>query len=856
MIRPRSLRVLVVALASIAVLLTFASGAAAETWSGESTTIEVQGGNPSPEVTLVTASASYDPTVGNVSVDIVTGAEPLGVESNQGQAAASLIRVPGACNYGVVRGYSENGPPLGTSPFSLDSLYSEPFAGFGFLEQLPESVEVPVTKAVSGSATTLSAASSLLANQGYNCVYVLAVNSTGATIMTFPLVPQPSVPSAPASPAPAPPAPASPAPAPPALSIAKAKPLKLKTGKTKVGADQGDEHRCHGDRPGLAEGQADQGHPGHARTAEAPAAGTGCLLERLRPSEADREGQGDGDAAAHGCRLGCHRQGVAGGKGRRVRFWSPMRVGLSVVVALAGLVGMTAQDASATTQTFTEPGTYELFVVPAGITSIYVKAVGAAGSGCYQSYGGSGAAVTAVVPVSPGEQLSVGVGGVGTSGLESGLCADGGGPGGFGGGAHGGTGQVGTNQADGGGGGGGASVVGPGSALAPPTFATLLVVAGGGGGGTYRTNGGNAGEAGQSAFSGAGGGGTTSAGGAGGAAESLSSMAGAAGTMLAGGAGGNGPNEPSTWGGGGGGGGYYGGGGGGGSVHGAGSGGGGSSYVIPSATNQIPPAPSSSPAAVTIIYPAPQSPTATIYSPAPGATYEFGQSAPTDFACDEGSFGLELLSCVDSTGAATTSGGAGKLNTSIFGPHTYTVTATSSDGFVGTSTSSYLVAAAPTATISSPAPGAVYSVGQSVSTAFACAEGRSGTGLLSCADSSGSSGTSGGNGHLDTSTPGTHTYSVTATSTDGLTRVTSTPYTTVAAPPNTPSRSSAPKCRAPKLIGRALQSAKQKLKSAHCKLGKVKKTNGVNSKTGKVKKQSVRPGKVLVGGAKVGVTLG
>ena len=530
-----------------------------------------------------------------------------------------------------------------------------------------------------------------------------------------------------------------------------------------------------------------------------------------------------------------------------------MRVGLSVVVALAGLVGMTAQDASATTQTFTEPGPHN-FVVPAGITSIYVKAVGAAGSGCVRAYGGSGASVTAVVPVSPGEQLYVGVGGVGTTGTGGEFCSADGGGGGFGGGANGGTGQVHTLNRTGGGGGGGASVVGPGSVS--PTFATLLVVAGGGGGGSYGTNGGNAGEAGQSAFSGAGGGGTTSGGGAGGAAESQSSTAGAAGTMLAGGVGGNGPNEQGTLGGGGGGGGYYGGGGGGGSVHGAGSGGGGSSYVIPSATNQIPPAPTSSPAGVTIIYPAPQSPTATIFSPAPGATYEFGQSAPTDFACDEGSFGLELLSCVDSTGAATTSGGAGKLNTSIFGPHTYTVTATSSDGFVGTSTTSYLVAAAPTATISSPAPGAVYSVGQSVSTTFACAEGRSGTGLLSCADSTGSSGTSGGNGHLDTSTPGAHTYSVTATSTDGLTRVTSTPYTTVAAPPNTPSKSSAPKCRAPKLIGRELQSAKQKLKAAHCKLGKVKKTNGVNSKTGKVKKQSVRPGKVLVGGAKVGVTLG
>jgi PASTA domain/Glycine rich protein len=527
------------------------------------------------------------------------------------------------------------------------------------------------------------------------------------------------------------------------------------------------------------------------------------------------------------------------------------RVALSVAVALAGLLGMTAQDASATTQTFTAPGAHN-FVVPAGVTSIYVNAVGAAGSGCVRSFGGSGASVTAVVPVSPGEQLYVGVGGVGTTGTGLEFCSADGGGGGFGGGANGGTGQVHTLNATGGGGGGGASVVGPGSVS--PTFATLLVVAGGGGGGSYARNGGNAGEAGESGFSGAGGGGTTSVGGAGGAAESLSSTAGAAGTMLAGGVGGNGPNEQGTFGGGGGGGGYYGGGGGGGSVNGAGSGGGGSSYVIPSATNQIAPAPSSSPAAVTIVYPAPEPPTVTIYSPAPGATYEFGQPASSNFACDEGSFGFGLVSCTDSTGATMASGGSGKLNTSIFGPHAYTVTATSSDGFIGSSSTPYLVAAAPTATISSPAPGGVYSAGQSVSTAFACAEGRSGTGLLSCADSTGTSGAGSGTGHLDTSTPGAHTYTVTATSTDGLTKVTSTPYT-VTAPPTTPPGPSAPKCRVPKLIGRTLQSAKQKLKAAHCTLGKVKKTNGATSKTGKVKKQSVKPGKVLGAGAKVGLTL-
>jgi hypothetical protein len=232
MTRLRSLRVLVLALAPIAVLLAFASGAAAETWSGETTTVEATEGHPSPEVTLLTASASYDPIAGNVSFDIVTGAEPA---SNQGfaGAVAGLIRTPGACNVPTVRAYNEEGPPLGTSLLSFESPYSQPFFAFGTLERLPEPVEVPVTKVVSGSATTLSAASSLLTNQGYNCAFAEAFNSAGGTAMTFPLVLQPSAPPAPPAPAPAPPASPSPAPAPPALSIAKAKPFKLKAGKAR-----------------------------------------------------------------------------------------------------------------------------------------------------------------------------------------------------------------------------------------------------------------------------------------------------------------------------------------------------------------------------------------------------------------------------------------------------------------------------------------------------------------------------------------------------------------------------------------------------------------------------------------------
>jgi trimeric autotransporter adhesin len=92
------------------------------------------------------------------------------------------------------------------------------------------------------------------------------------------------------------------------------------------------------------------------------------------------------------------------------------------------------------------------------------------------------------------------------------------------------------------------------------------------------------------------------------------------------------------------------------------------------------------------------------------------------------------------------------------------------------------VASPPRAQISAPGAGATYAVGQQVATAFSCSEGAGGTGLASCDDNNGTSTTRGGSGHLDAGAPGPHTYTVTATSQDGLSDSASITYTVAAAP--------------------------------------------------------------------------
>jgi DNA-binding beta-propeller fold protein YncE len=82
--------------------------------------------------------------------------------------------------------------------------------------------------------------------------------------------------------------------------------------------------------------------------------------------------------------------------------------------------------------------------------------------------------------------------------------------------------------------------------------------------------------------------------------------------------------------------------------------------------------------------------------------------------------------------------------------------------------------APPTAKIRTPATGGTYDVGQVVPTSFTCADSTGAPGIASCTDSNGAAQ---GGGKLNTSAAGSHTYSVTAVSRDGLSATAKITYT-------------------------------------------------------------------------------
>ncbi|MDA8202860.1 MAG: fibronectin type III domain-containing protein [Chloroflexi bacterium] len=278
------------------------------------------------------------------------------------------------------------------------------------------------------------------------------------------------------------------------------------------------------------------------------------------------------------------RSGVGGALWARAsgpRLRRPRR-GMGVLALAAVLVAPTTVILSpsvvraATTVSFSYTGSEQTYLVPSGVSSLHVVAVGAPGGSGYWNAGagGHGAIVSGDLAVTPGETLYVEVGGAGGAGWL------GYGSGGWNGGGRGGY-NVNGNIPYGGGGGGGSDIRTISRADAGSLDSRLVVAGGGGGGDDWGVSGGNAGSSGADGGDNAvgGGAGTLSSGGTGGAGYPAGSGNGSNGAASVGGAGG----DYTVAGGGGGGGGYDGGGGGGGyggsQNAGGGGGGGGSSYV-------------------------------------------------------------------------------------------------------------------------------------------------------------------------------------------------------------------------------------------------------------------------------------
>jgi hypothetical protein len=173
-----------------------------------------------------------------------------------------------------------------------------------------------------------------------------------------------------------------------------------------------------------------------------------------------------------------------------------------------------------------------------------------------------------------------------------------------------------------------------------------------------------------------------------------------------------------------------------------------------------------------------QPPTVSITSPADGTTYTAGDSVKADYSCMEGAGGPGIQSCT-----GTVASGA-PIDTSTVGSHSFTVVAVSRDALITTKTVTYTVAAAlppepPVATITTPRDGAEYVLGQFVTAGYSCQDGARGTGIQSC------TGTVANGAAIDTSTTGSHGFTVTAISNDGL-QATATAHYTVTTPPVPP----------------------------------------------------------------------
>jgi hypothetical protein len=137
-------------------------------------------------------------------------------------------------------------------------------------------------------------------------------------------------------------------------------------------------------------------------------------------------------------------------------------------------------------------------------------------------------------------------------------------------------------------------------------------------------------------------------------------------------------------------------------------------------------------------------PTATIEAPVDGGVYPYGAQVFVHYSCDDGAGGSGIAGCVGPVPDGW------PLRTDKLGTFAFQVDAFDNAGNHGSTTATYRVAdmAPPTITITSPAEGAQYQLGQAVSAAYSCHDDVDGSRVFCKATP------------IDTSTPGSHVFRV------------------------------------------------------------------------------------------------
>jgi hypothetical protein len=258
----RRLHVPSILLLALVAALAFAATAAAETKVGEATS-PVDSSIENGEADLLGASASYEPSTGEVSVSVTTRVAPGTTPPTEEEIEDEEVH-PSVEYLGML---ATSSIPCSTATFEAEEerlqkerdegTESDPptlFPGFALIggnrplepetsleavwEAIQEGSEIgaqkpgksgPASKSVAGSTVTMGTTSSLAANGAFNCVFVEAFalhGSSNRDVLLFPLTPKPAPPVV------TPPATTAPA---AAFSLTKIKPLKAKVGKwTKV----------------------------------------------------------------------------------------------------------------------------------------------------------------------------------------------------------------------------------------------------------------------------------------------------------------------------------------------------------------------------------------------------------------------------------------------------------------------------------------------------------------------------------------------------------------------------------------------------------------------------------------------